>query len=134
MKSIGFRKLIRDAQGEIDRAPRMMKAHQAKVASQEKAVADAKEDLKKRKAGILTGEAQIKSLNQALKKHEKQLDDLTAPRDIEAKQHDIANTKELIAKQEDELLLAMSDVDDRTAKIPEFEAALAKAKADCRDV
>lgn len=125
-----LRKLIRDAQAEIERAPKVAKAHQTKLASQEKAVADAKEDLKKRKAGILTGEAQIKSLNQTLKKHEKQLDDLTAPRDVEAKQHDITNTKELIAKQEDELLAAMTEVDERTAKIPDLESALAKAKAD----
>jgi predicted nucleic acid-binding Zn-ribbon protein len=125
-----LRKLIRDAQAEIERAPKVAKAHQAKLATQEKAVADAKEDLKKRKAGILTGEAQIKSLNQSLKKHEKQLDDLKTPRDVEAKQHDINNTKELIAKQEDELLVAMTEVDERTAKVPEVEAGFAKAKAD----
>jgi predicted nucleic acid-binding Zn-ribbon protein len=125
-----LRKFIRDAQAEIDRAPKVHKAHQAKVAAQEKALTDAKEDLKKRKAAILTGEAQIKSLNQALKKHEKQLEELSTPRDIEAKQHDITNTKELIAKQEDEILVGMTEVDERTAKLPEFEAAVTKAKAD----
>lgn len=125
-----LRRHIRDAQAEIDRAPKVHKAHQAKLAAHEKAVADAKEDLKKRKAGILTGEAQIKSLNQTLARHEKQLNDLTSPRDVEAKQHDIANTRDLIAKQEDEVLAAMGDVDDRTAKVPELEAVLVKAKAD----
>lgn len=125
-----LRKFIRDAQAEIERAPKVHKAHQAKVALQEKILADAKEDLKKRKANILTGEAQIKSLNQALKKHEKQLEELSTPRDIEAKQHDIANTKDLIAKQEDEVLVGMTEVDERTAKLPELEAAVAKAKAD----
>src|SRR5262245_11990439 len=125
-----LRKLIRDAQTEIERGPRVQKAHQAKLAAQEKVLADAKDELKKRKAGILTGEAQIKSLNQQLSKHEKQLNDLTAQRDIEAKQHDIINTKSLIAKQEDEVLEAMADVDDRTAKLPAIEAATAKAKAD----
>jgi uncharacterized protein len=125
-----LRKFIREAQTEIDRAPKVLKAHQTKVAAQEKALADAKEDLKKRKAGILAGEAQIKSLNQALKKHEKQLEELSAQRDIEAKQHDITNTKDLIAKQEDEYLAAMTEVDERTAKLPDFEAALTKAKAD----
>lgn len=125
-----LRKFIRDAQAEIDRAPKVHKAHQAKIAAQEKLLADAKEDLKKRKAGILSGEAQIKSLNQAIKKHEKQLEELSAPRDIEAKQHDITNTKDLIAKQEDEILAAMTEVDERTAKIPELEAGLTKAKAD----
>jgi len=125
-----LRKHIRDAQGEIERGPKVLKLQQAKLAAQEKALADAKDELKKRKAGILTGEAQIKSLNQALNKHEKQLNDLTALRDIEAKQHDIANTKTLIAQQEDEVLAAMGDVDERMAKMSDIEAATAKAKAD----
>ena len=125
-----LRKLIRDAQAEIDRGPRVLKAHQTKLAAQEKALADARDALKHRKADVLTGESQIKSLTQSLAKHEKQLDTLTDPRQIEAKEHDIAHTKESIAKQEDDLLNAMSDVDERTAKVPEFEAAAAKAKAD----
>jgi predicted nucleic acid-binding Zn-ribbon protein len=125
-----LRKLLRDAQGEIDRGPRVLKAHQNKVATQEKALADAKDALKHRKADVLTGEATIKSLNQTLSKYQKQLDGLTDPRQIEAKGHEIANTKELIAKTEDELLTAMTGVDDRAAKIPELDVALAKAKAD----
>jgi uncharacterized protein len=125
-----LRKLIRDAQAEIDRGPRVLKAHQTKLAGQEKALADAKDALKHRRADVLTGEATIKSLNQSVARHEKQLDTLTDPRQIEAKEHDIANAKESIAKAEDELWTAMTDVDERTAKIPELEAALNKAKAD----
>jgi predicted nucleic acid-binding Zn-ribbon protein len=125
-----LRKLIRDSQAEIERAPKVLKAHQTKLAAQEKAVADAKDALKHRKADILTGEATIKSLSQNLARHEKQLDTLTDPRQVEAKEHDIANSKELIAKTEDDLLTAMTDVDERTARIPEQEAVLAKARAD----
>jgi uncharacterized protein len=125
-----LRKLIRDAQGEIDRAPRVLKAHQTKLANQEKAVADAKDALKHRKADVLTGEATIKSLNQTLIKYQKQLDGLTDPRQMEAKGHEIATTKELIAKAEDDYLTAVTDVDELAAKVPEVEAALAKAKAD----
>ena len=125
-----LRKLIRDAQAEIDRGPRVLKAHQTKLATQEKALADARDALKHRKADVLTGEATIKSLNQSLAKHQKQLDTLTDPRQIEAKEHDIANTRELIAKTEDDLLTAMTDVDERTGRIPDLEAALTKAKAD----
>jgi len=125
-----LRKLIRDAQAEIERAPKVLKAHQTRLANQEKALADARDALKHRKADILTGEATIKSLNQSLAKHEKQLDTLTDPRQIEAKQRDIANTKETIAKTEDDVLAALTDVDERTAKIPDLEAAVTKAKAD----
>ena len=123
-----LRRHIRDLQAEIDRGPRVLKAHQTKLAAQEKAVADAKDALKHRKADVLTGESTLKSLQQSLAKHEKQLDGLTGPKEIEAKQHDIANTRELIAKQEDDVLTAMADVDERAAKIPDLEAALAKAK------
>jgi uncharacterized protein len=125
-----LRKLIRDAQAEIDRGPRVLKAHQTKLSAHEKALVDARDGLKHRKADVLTGESQIKSLTQSLARHEKQLDTLTDPRQIEAKEHDIANTKGLIAKQEDDLLNAMSDVDERAARIPDLEAALVKAKAD----
>jgi predicted nucleic acid-binding Zn-ribbon protein len=125
-----LRKLIRDAQAEIDRAPKVLKAAQAKLAATEKSVADAKEELKKRKAGVLTAEATIKSLNQTLSKYNKQSEGLTSPRDIEAKSHEIANTKELIAKQEEEYLNLMTEVDERTAKIPDLDASLVKAKAD----
>jgi uncharacterized protein len=125
-----LRKHLRDAQAEIDRGPRVLKAHQTKLAAQEKALADARDALKHRKADVLTGEATIKSLNQSLAKHEKQLDTLTDPRQIEAKEHDIANTRESIARTEDEVLTAMGDVDERTARIPDLEAAVAKAKAD----
>ena len=125
-----LRKHLRESQAEIDRAPKLLKAHQAKLAAAEKAVANAKEELKKRKAGSLTCEAQIKSLNEAVKRHEQQLDGLTAPKNIAAKQHDIDNTKVLIVKQEDELLTLMTEVDERTLKLPEIEKALVKAKAD----
>lgn len=125
-----LRKHLRDAQAEIDRGPRVLKAHQTRLAAQEKALADAKDALKHRKADVLTAEATIKSLTQNLAKHEKQLDTLTEPRQIEAKQHDIANTKELILQQEDALLTAMTDVDERIVKVPDLEAAVVKAKAD----
>ena len=95
-----LRKLIRDAQVEIERAPKRRESPSDQAGGpRRKPSTDAKDELKKRKAGVLTGEAQIKSLNQSLTKHEKQLEDLTAPRDIEAKQHDIANTKDLIANR-----------------------------------
>lgn len=125
-----LRKHLRECQAEIDRAPKLLKAHQAKLAATEKAVTDARDELKKRKAGILTCEAQIKSLSQAVTKHEKQLDGLTATRDILAKQHDIENTKGLILKQEDELMTLMTEVDERTLKLPDIEKTLVKAKAD----
>ena len=125
-----LRRVMRDCQSEIDFAPKVRKAQLARVAAHEKELADAKEDLKKRKAAILTGEAQIKSLTQSLSKHEKQLDSLSGPREMEAKQHDIDNAKKSISETEDQILAGMGDVDERSPKISQLEAALAKAKSD----
>ena len=41
-----LRKLIRDANAEVEKAPKVHKAHQTKVAALQKAVADAKDELK----------------------------------------------------------------------------------------
>ena len=125
-----LRKLIRDAQSEIELAPRVLKAHQTKLAGLETALADGKEAMKKAKANILTLEANIKSTTHAIAKHEKQLDGLTAPREIAAKETDIKTAKAQIAQHEEELMAAMTDADDRTARIPDLEAALAKGKLD----
>jgi predicted nucleic acid-binding Zn-ribbon protein len=123
-------KLIRDSKAEIERAPRVLKAHQTKLASIEKAFTDAKEELKKQKAHILTLESQIKSAQQTLAKNEKQLNNMTTQREIEAKQADIRTAQELIATTEDQLLQDMTEVDEKTAKLPEFEKNVVKGKAD----
>ena len=125
-----LRKLIREAQSEIDRAPKVQKASQAKLAGVEKSVVDAKDELKKRKAGVLTAEARSNRLNQTLKKHEKQSEGLTSPRDIEAKSLDIKNTKDLIAKQEERSISWPSLTSMSARQRSRFDASLVKARAD----
>jgi uncharacterized protein len=124
------RKLIREAQEEIDRAPKVLKARQAKLATTEKALTDARETLKKTKAALLELESRVKSSNQQLAKYEKQLETADSPKVSAAKEIEIANTKTLIAQIEDQSLETMTDIEERTAKIPDYEAAAVKARAE----
>lgn len=125
-----LRKLIRDAKAEIERTPKVLKAHQTKVANLQKAAADSKDDLKKRKAHQLELESRLKAAGQSLAKHEKQYNELSSPKEFAAKQADIDSTKALISQLESEILEAMTDIEERTAKIPEFDAAVVKAAAE----
>lgn len=125
-----LRKLIRDAQEEIDRAPKVLKARQAKLAAVEKAFTDAKDDLKKTKANLMELESRLKSSTQQLAKYEKQLGEAGSPKEYQAKEVEIGNTKNLIAELEDQILTRMGEIDEKTAKLPEFEAAANKSKAE----
>ena len=125
-----LRKLIRDAQAEIDRAPKLLKAHQTKLANLQKAAADGKDELKKRKAHQMELESRLKAAGQTLAKHEKQYNELSSPKEFTAKQADIDSVKALIAGLEAEILTAMTDIEERTAKIPLLDAAAAKGVVD----
>lgn len=125
-----LRKLVRDANAEVEKAPKVHKAHQTKVANLQKAVADAKDELKKRKAHQMELESRLKAAGQTLEKHIKQLDGFTDPKVIAAKDADIKSTKAVIAGLEDEIFAAITDIEDRTAKLPLAEAAAAKGVAD----
>lgn len=124
-----LRKFIRDLNSEIERGPRVMKAHQTKLANQEKAVKEAKEDLIKRKAAVRDLENRLRASSDLLVRHQQQLDTLTAPNQVEAKEHDIANTKAIIAQLEDEILTALTEIDERTKQIPELEKQWADGQA-----
>ncbi|WP_020474115.1 zinc ribbon domain-containing protein [Zavarzinella formosa] len=125
-----LRKLIRDAKAEIDKAPKLLKAHQTKLANLQKAASDAKDELKKRKAHQMELESRLKAAGQTLAKHEKQFNELSSPKEFAAKQADIDSTKTVIAQLETEILEAITDIEERTAKIPTLDAAAAKGVTD----
>lgn len=125
-----LRLFIRDATAEVERAPKVHKAHQTKIANLQKAATDAKDDLKKRKAHQLELESRLKAANQTLAKHEKQFNELTTQKEFSAKQADIDSTKLLIVSIEEEILVSMSEIEGLTAKIPALEAAVVKGQED----
>lgn len=116
-----LRKHIREVQSEIDRGPRVLKAHQAKLAKQEEAWKEAQESLKKLKVTVMERESQLKSATQQLARYEKQLDSVSDKKEYDAKKLEIANTRKRCSELEDEILNGLTEIDERTARLPEIE-------------
>lgn len=123
-----LRRHLRDLQEELTRLPISLKARHTKVAKAEQTLKEAQDGIKHLKVQLHDKETSLKSTGQQLAKYERQLPDMTTPKEIEAKQTEIANSKATIAKLEEELLSGMSDLDNRVAKVPELEGLVKKAK------
>jgi uncharacterized protein len=123
-----LRRHLRDLKKEIDLLPVSLKAYQNKVVKQEQALKDAQDGIKKQKVAINEKEVSLKSANQLLVKYEKQANDLKTPKEVEAIQTEIANTKKHIAQLEEEALAKLAGLDEMNAKLPSFDEQLKKAR------
>jgi uncharacterized protein len=125
-----LRRHAREMQQEIDRAPIVLKAHKNKMEKAETAAAEAHDALKKLKVASHEKEVSLKSTVQQIAKYEKQQDEVTDMKQMEALKHQIATAKEKVATLEDEILNALGEIDERTAKLPDQDKAAATAKID----
>lgn len=118
---------------QLDRIPRQLKAQQAKVAREEAALKEAQEALKRLKVTAHEKEGSLKATLGKVAKHEKQLRESTTPKEYEALQKEIAAEKAAASQLEDEILVAMSETEQRTQAMPALEAALRKAEQESAD-
>jgi len=125
-----LRRHLRDLRAEIERIPRLLKAHEAKITKQDQALKQAQDDLKHLKVNTHDKEVNLKTTTQLLTKYEKQLNDMKSPKEVELKEKEIATSKKTIAELEEQILAAMAEIDERTAKMPELDKALKSAKAE----
>src|SRR5260370_37622841 len=123
-----LRRFAHELKEQIDRFPIQVKAQHARVKRQEDAKHDATEAIKKLKVTIHEKEVSLKSTNSQIKKYEGQLNDVGGKKEYDALLAEIAHTRKMSQQLEDEILAAMTEVDDRTAKVPELEANVVKAK------
>jgi predicted nucleic acid-binding Zn-ribbon protein len=125
-----LRLFIRELQEQIDRAPRLLKTQQGKVAYQEELQREGHETLKKLKLSILEKESELKATHATVAKHLKQLETAESKKEYDALQLEIKQERAQTIKLEDEILAAMTEVEERTAKLPELEQNVQKAKRD----
>ena len=125
-----LRSHARDLQSRIDFAPKQLKAQQNAVAKYEDALHQAHEAIKKLKVGILEHEASVKSCEAQIKKYESQLNDITSKKEYDALRHEISAVRDKIRAIEDETLNLMGEVEEKTAEVPKYEAALKQAKGE----
>ncbi len=125
-----LRQFLRDLQENLDRIPRTRKAHQARLAKSETTLREEQEAIKKLKVTISDKEKQLKSKGDAIDRWTRQQTEVTSKREHDALLVEIAHAQEQISLLENEILQAMSEVEERQARLPEHEKAVAAAKAD----
>lgn len=123
-----LRRHAKDLQAEIDRGPRLLKAQQAKVARQEEAAREAHETLKRLKVTSHEKEVQLKTKQQQVAKHERQLNEAAGKKEYDALKTEIAHDRKACQQLEDEILDALMEIEERTAQLPEVEKAVQRAK------
>jgi predicted nucleic acid-binding Zn-ribbon protein len=125
-----LRRHAKELQSEIERVPRLLKAHHVKVTKQEEAVREAQEMLKRFKLTSHEKEGQLKATLQQINKHEAQLNQAGSKKEYDALKSEIAADKAKSQELEDEILGHMSDIEQRTAQLPELDKAVQQAKAE----
>ena len=88
----------------------------------------AQDELKKLKVDIHDKEVSLKATHAQIAKYEKQMETAADKKQFDAFKHEIGTARQKAQSLEDEILEGMSDVEERTAKLPDHEKAAAKAK------
>ena len=123
-----LRRFARDLQEQIDRIPRMRKAYQNKLAQREQALRDEQDAIKKLKVTASDKEKQLKAKGELMDRFTRQQSELTTRKEHEALMLEMAHARDMIAKLEEEILAAMSEGEERAAKVPELEKAVSAVK------
>jgi uncharacterized protein len=123
-----LRKLARDLQEQLERGPRQIKAQQAKVARHETVLREELDAIKKLKVATHEKEISLKTAHGQIAKYQKQLTEAASKKEYDALQTEIAVATERTRQLEDEILAAITESEERTAKIPEMEKGVRQAK------
>jgi uncharacterized protein len=123
-----LRRHARDLRAEIERGPRLAKGQQAKVARQEELLREGQEGLKRLKILFHDKEVQLKQTLQQINKHEMQLNQAASKKEYDALKSEIAADRQKCKELEDEILDAMGKIEEDTARLPEQDKAVKRAR------
>jgi len=123
-----LRRFAQDLQENIDRHPRLIQAHRTRLNQREQAQHENLEAIKKLQVSIRQRETTLKATHGQVLKYEKQMETSSATKEIEAFKHQISNSLAICTKLEDEILAEMTEVEERQAKMPEFDKAVSQAR------
>jgi predicted nucleic acid-binding Zn-ribbon protein len=119
---------VRDLREHIDLLPSQLKSQKAKVTRHEQALVEGQNSLKQLKVTIHDKEITLKETQQQIGKFEGQLNTATSMKEYKALQTEIGNARKLCSQLEDEILLAMTETDERKAALPGLEQAAQNAR------
>lgn len=125
---------VNNLQAEMERGPRTLKTHEAKVAKQQETVQQSQDAIKKLKIGIHEKEVSLKQKLQQIAKHERQRNEAGSKKEYDALQVEIDSDRKECSKLEDEILSDMEEMEIRTAKLPELEKEVQRIKKETAKV
>jgi predicted nucleic acid-binding Zn-ribbon protein len=123
-----LRRFARDLQEQLERIPRQMKVFQARLAKHEQALRDGQETIKRLKVTASEKEKTLKSRHETIERFQKQINDVSAKKEYDALQLEIAHAKTECSQLEDAILTAMTDSEEASARLPELEKAVKLAR------
>src|SRR2546430_277475 len=104
-----LRRFARDLQDQLDRIPRQLKAHQAKVSRQEEMYRDCQDAIKRLKVTAHEKEVSLKTPHGQVARHQKQLETAGSKKEYDALQLEITHERARCQLLEDEVLAAMAE-------------------------
>jgi predicted nucleic acid-binding Zn-ribbon protein len=123
-----LRRFAKDLQTKIEQAPRTLKAQQGRVSRQEEILRQAQDGLKHLKVSIHEKEVTLRTTLQQITKYEKQQNEAAGKKEYDALQHEIDAAKKKMQQVEDEILDAMGQSEEETARLPELEKSLKQVR------
>ena len=125
-----LRRHLRDLQAEIERGPRVLKAQQAKLAAAEQAHKDAYDTLKKQKLKQKEDEGALKQVEGHLERLFKRSMEVTTMKEMDATKQETATANTKKGELEDTILMTITDIEERTADLPNVEQRWKDAQAE----
>lgn len=122
---------LEDLQDNLQRLPRQIKGQQNKVAYQENLLKEMQEGLKKAKVDTNEKELTLASSHKQIEKYERQRNEATSKKEMEALDHEIGHVEKTVTELEEAILQGFEDIEARTEAIPVQEDAVEKVKAEC---
>jgi predicted nucleic acid-binding Zn-ribbon protein len=129
-----LRRFAQALQEQLDRIPRQLKAHQAKLGKAEQTLREAQDAVKHLKVTASDKEKALKTQHEKITRFEKQTNEVSSKKEYDALQLEIAHAKSECSRLEDEILGALTESEERAAGLPELEKALAQVRADVAKV
>jgi len=106
-----------ELQEHIGRIPRQIKAQKTRIERMEKEFKDFQDHLKKLKVSIHEKEVSFKELNTKVAKLQKQQNEASDNKAYDALKIEISTTKAEISKVEDEILLAITEQEEKNRSL-----------------
>ena len=121
-------KNAKDLSTRIEQGPKQQQAQKDKIARQEQILKQAQDEMKLAKIKAHDKEGSLKTIDEQIKKYEKQLNEIMSKKEYDALRHELSHARGKVAKLEDEILTILTEVEERAGKLPDLEKNLKETR------